>query len=719
MKRIAAITALILFALPATTQEYEAFFEEFDVILHQIQVNVLDRDGKPIRGLTKEDFEIKLDGQFQTIETVEEIDLEAVVAGADARGEAISEQARRLFVFLFDLQYSNKQGVLNGIKAANDFVQAQMLPTDLASVFTYTQLRGVSMVTNFTNDQDHLLRAINTLGLDDTKNLNRGPSGYYLDGLLQTTMDTMGLSAEGLQQGTGQTNRNSASGFAAEHLEEMLRLAQNTDRNNYYREVFNLLAGLEKFGDGLRFIRGRKNLIWFSSGFDARALVGASSEELRRNAELAMFGEHERVPFDQLGRGDIQSFSTRVVESLQGSGTVVFAVDTSGLDEAANSKSGLQTLNFFSVDTGGRVFTNQNRFDEPLGEIEDITNHYYLVSFYPDTKRQKEVARLRVTVNEPRAKVYTNRGLLLDPDFKNMTQIEKNIQISEYIARDQIVRGIPIGLSVTQSPMTGPLTKLSLGVELRGDYFLSPDIKAGERNIEIYAIAVQEETEQIFDQSYFNFRIDPRKLTTVLEKTGVKYFATLFVKRGDYKIKVVARDLENGKIGSYIARVKAEDYNNLTLTGPVTLSEENWVVIRKPESMEERFKSGDLDFSYPYQIGEKVFIPSSEPIVASDRQARFFYSLNYRRSASVKAEPQLQMLFMDEEQKLIQIPPQAITAQTELRDEQPFLTNVLVTIDMRQVKLETGKSYKLMAYFSFEDQLPPIKSMAEFTVAEL
>ncbi len=718
MKRIATLIVAALSAWPAAAQEYEAFFEEFDVILHQVQVNVLDRDGNPIRGLKKEDFDVRLDGLSQTIETIEEIDLKATVAGASERGEALPEQARRLFVFFFDLRFSNKKGVLNAQRAAREFVMSQMLPTDLAGVFTYTQLAGVSMVTNFTSDQNHLMAAVDSLGLYRAKNIIPGPSGYFLNGLLQDTIAMQGLSPDGLVSGTSAALRRSGSGLASEHIEELLRLAQNTERNNYYREVFSFLASMEKFGDGLRFIRGRKNMLWFSAGFDARALVGASSDELRRNAELTMFGLHERVPSDQLGRGDIQSFSTRVVEALQGSGTVVFALDTSQVDDLANNKTGLQTLNFFSVDTGGRVFTNQNTFEEPLEEIQEITNHYYLVSFYPESKRKKEVARLKIKVNAPKAKVYTNRGLLLDPDFKNMTQIEKNIQISEYIARDQIVRGLPIDVAVAQMPTKDAFVKLTLGVELGGDYFMAPDMKRKNREIEVYALAIQEENEQVFDQSYFSFRIEPSKLEQVLDKTGVKYFATLFVKSGAYKVKVVARDLVNGKIGSYIAKINV-DRNDLALAGPVVLANDNWALMRKPERLERQQKEGDLDFSYPYTIGDKMLAPSNQPVVNAGGKARFFYTLNYRRNAAVDLEPSVQMMFMNNENKLIQIPAGAIAAKTELREDAPYLTNVMVTIDMKQVGLKVGETYKLMAYFGFQEKLPAIRSMAEFTVAEL
>ena len=399
MKTAIALWSLLGLTFSATAQEYESFFEELDVILHQVQVNVLDGDGQPIRGLSKADFALLLDGKIQSLERIEEIDLERLATGSDQGETALPQQGRRLFVFLFDLRYSTKRGVLSAQEGARNFVMDTMLPSDLAGVFTYTQLAGVSMVTNFTNDPNQLLPAIDTLGLSSAKNVIPGPSGYLLNEFLDDVNEIQGfdqfggLTTSGAQ-GTGGT-------FAAEHLDEMIRLARTTEQSNYTREVLDFLTAMRKFGDGLRFIKGRKNLVWFSTGFDANTLIGDDFQTIRQNAEYAMLGQYERVSRDQMGRGDIQSTSQRVIEALQGSGTVVFAVDTSLIDGFSTEKHGLATLNYFSVDTGGRVYSNNNKYDKALANIKDITNHYYLLSFYPQSQSGKSVAKLRVKIPTP------------------------------------------------------------------------------------------------------------------------------------------------------------------------------------------------------------------------------------------------------------------------------------------------------------------------------
>ena len=698
-------------------QEYDSFFEEFDVILHQLQVNVADRDGKPIRGLKAGDFKVILDGKEQTVELVEEIDLTRFTDGLEGE-EALPQQARRLFVFFFDMRFSTKQGVLASQEAAREFIMTEMLSTDLVAVFNYTQLAGVSLVTNFTNDQGHLLDAVATLGLGKAKNVLPGPSGYFLNSLIDDVIAIQGFDAFGVLTTGAESGTQGGGGFASEHTDEIMRLARNAEKANYEREVMGFLSGMNKFADALRFIRGRKNMIWFSSGFDSTSLMGQSSAQLRENAEFAFLGMHERVPGDQLGRGDVQSTAMRAIEALQASGTVVFAVDTSRIDGGANEKSGLHTLNYFSVDTGGRTFSNRNDYLDVITKIQDMTNHYYMVSFYPETKSKKNVGKLRVKVpGISGTKVTTNRGLLLNPDFQNMTRIEKDIHIAEYIARDQVIRGIPLEMGMVQVPMNQGFVRLSLSAELRGDYFMGDSGPGKARELEVFAIAFEKHTNRIFDQSYFQFKVDPQRMARQLEETGIKYFANLFVKPGDYKIKLVVRDLASGKIGSAIQEIAVNDKHR-ELAGPVLVSDKKWVMVKQPEEMARRTKAGDLDFSYPFSIDGDMLIPSNDMTATAGGEMKLFYLLNYSQARGHQNAPRVQAMFVDGEGQYIMIPPDAVKARSEFRNRHAQLTGLEITIDLDRVPLKKGETYRLFTNFDLNDGAP-IRSVSEITLAGL
>ena len=693
--------------------DFQSYFEEIDVVVQQIQVNVRDRSGNHVKGLTKEDFEIRLDGQVQGIEGVEEISLEKYLE-SDNPEILLPQSAKRLYVFLFDLRYTTKRGVLAAQTASKRFILDEMLPTDLVSIFTYHPLKGVELVTNFTNEIEPLLEAIDTLGLASAQNRIEGNSGYYFSGVLDEFADARNRPSRISSDGNDGVAATDSTIFGLDHLIEISEFARKAEQRIYAREVKGFLNSFEKFADALRLIKGRKNMIWFSSGFDSTGLTGAGNEELSNNQALIERGEYYRVSPDQYGRTDLQHEASELIEHLQGSGTVIFALDTSLLDQGSNNNVGLQSLNMIARDSGGEVYYNQNDLEAPLSRIKDITNDYYLISFYPEVKkvRKGKASKLKVKVDRPGAKVTATKGLVLEPDFRKLTDLERQIHLSEYIGKDIIVRGVPIQVGLMEIPSNNNLVRLHADVEIRGDYFLSAEKlkKNASRDIEVHVLAISKDSVRIFDSSYFKFSIEPEKSKELLSKTGIKYFGNVFVKPGDYILKVIVRDLFDGRVGTDIREISV---GNQQLFGPAVLAQDRWVMLRQPEESARRQKLGDLDFSYPFEILGRTFVPQVNKLISGDQSQSFFYLLNYRKSPSDKTAPSVAALVMEENGTVIKIPPSAMKANSELKSDAPFLTSVVVQVDFSQLNLPKGKSYKLFTQFGFDGRAP-LRSSSDF-----
>ena len=106
---LAVLLSPILSSVPATAQDPAGSFEETTQVLEvQVPVNVITRNGEPIRGLTVADFEILDEGVERQISGLEVIDLDLLMpaseGGAIGRIEAaIPAAARRHVLLLFDL----------------------------------------------------------------------------------------------------------------------------------------------------------------------------------------------------------------------------------------------------------------------------------------------------------------------------------------------------------------------------------------------------------------------------------------------------------------------------------------------------------------------------------------------------------------------------------------------------------------------------------------
>src|SRR5829696_770452 len=143
--------------LAVSAQIAEQTFEETSqVVAVEVPVNVVDRDGKPVRGLTADNFELYDAGQRQKITGFEVVDLRTrdSVAGTAAPRESQEVEetpsARRHFLLLFDFSFSSPTATLKARLAARDFLLHGLHPSDLAAVATYSVEHGPQLVVTFT-----------------------------------------------------------------------------------------------------------------------------------------------------------------------------------------------------------------------------------------------------------------------------------------------------------------------------------------------------------------------------------------------------------------------------------------------------------------------------------------------------------------------------------------------------------------------------------------
>src|SRR5207244_13276269 len=64
----------------------------------------------------------------------------------------------------------------------------------------------------------------------------------------------------------------------------ILRMMRAADQDMYRRQVMMLVGSLEELAKGLRGVEGRKQVLYFSAGFNSEALVGFSPAHARSAA---------------------------------------------------------------------------------------------------------------------------------------------------------------------------------------------------------------------------------------------------------------------------------------------------------------------------------------------------------------------------------------------------------------------------------------------------
>ncbi|HET8797884.1 MAG TPA: hypothetical protein VFO89_09355, partial [Thermoanaerobaculia bacterium] len=135
-----------------------AFQEKVTVSYIEVPVTVIGRDGAPVRGLTKENFEVLDAGEKRGIESFEAIDFAAY--GGTSAVSPLNPASRRSFLLVFDLTFSTPQSVVRAQQAARDFVARSVGNRDLVAVGVADVDRGFRFLTAFTTDRELLAGAI-------------------------------------------------------------------------------------------------------------------------------------------------------------------------------------------------------------------------------------------------------------------------------------------------------------------------------------------------------------------------------------------------------------------------------------------------------------------------------------------------------------------------------------------------------------------------------
>jgi VWFA-related protein len=167
---LCVVIGLGLAAIPAATQDRSGPLFRSGVDVLQLDVSVLDKDRRPVQGLTLADFTVEIGGKPAPIVAFAPVTLPLLTPPAaawltDVAPDVVSNQLPaegRLIVLLFDRSLDFEQ--MDDARRIARTTVAAMAPGDLAAA-VYV---GQAVPQNFTGDRSKLLAAIDQPFLGDT-----------------------------------------------------------------------------------------------------------------------------------------------------------------------------------------------------------------------------------------------------------------------------------------------------------------------------------------------------------------------------------------------------------------------------------------------------------------------------------------------------------------------------------------------------------------------
>lgn len=622
---------LLLLAAIAVSAAAQTFEEKVTVQYIEVPVTVL-RDGKPVRGLTKDNFELTDDGKKRGIDSFEAIDF-ASSAGA-AAVSPLNPASRRNFLLLFDLSYSNPTSIVRAQEAARSFVLRSIGGRDLVAVGVADIDRGFRFVTAFTSDRELLIAAI-----ADPKNF-RTNDPLQISGA--TPIETSPQSPGGF------TEKDAIVGATLRDMARASdRLNDSMNRTRVRREV-EMLADVAR---ALQRLAGRKHLVLLSEGFDPRLVTGreaSETEEAEEENRALASGEMWKVDSDKrFGSPDSLKSISLMADAFRKADVVLHAVDIQGLrvqndvrgGAKFNSNAGLFLL---ADSTGGTVFRNSNDIS---GEFDRLSRQHevvYILGFRVPASRDGRFHGLDVKLlNVPGARVQ-HRGGYFDPGSE--TTIERTLSTAEVIVNDIPQNDLRVAALAAPFPTDGRTAQVPVVLEIDGAGIVQA-AKNGLATADIFVYAF-DEGGIVRDSLFQRVKLELPKVGERLSSNGIRFYGTLNLGPGRYAIKNLVHVIESDAKGYQRVDLEVPNSGDVAVVRPLFFqAEDEWLMIKSTRDK--------ADAPYPFVVGGEPFIPAA-------------------RATLRKGEPRLFALFVynaDPEELAVDVMPKATLVSQSGSDE--------------------------------------------------
>jgi VWFA-related protein len=354
---------LLAFSLSAQTVRDSVTIEVVDVPVF------VTRDDKPVEGLTRDDFQLYVNGKPQPIEYFD------VVGG----GQSDSLRERRLFLLMIDVAFSNPHAVGRAQRAAAELI-ARAPANDLFAVATFSSLRGVWFTTPFTSDRLALSRGV--------ASLNTTTSGDPL-GVVLTSSERTELS-EWLAD---VPERSEFFDFGHEGFIGKLSADFIKDLSSApaWRKVEHQMLDFRDLADRLASLQGQKHVVVMSEGRNMPGPIGATGFRF----------------LDDMHR------------AFQRADVLLHTLDLRGVAKIL----GNSRLLVLAEGTCGEFVHNRNDFGGALADLVDNYDQGYVLGFKPaNAKRGHNKVEVKLKNAARNTTVRHRRGFTGTPQPFNVNE---------------------------------------------------------------------------------------------------------------------------------------------------------------------------------------------------------------------------------------------------------------------------------------------------------
>ena len=402
-----------------------------------VDVAVTDSKGHAVKGLSKDDFQVKENEEAQELASFREYGNGAVepskpVASAPAASNVFNNNDNTtadqpMVVILLDYLNTDLAGQQDALRQLEKFLRTKPEGTKFA-IFLLTE--RLQMLQGFTSDENLLLATLNSKSARPTisSELQRTDLGGLIEGFKEAAL----------------TDPNAEN--AVQNLTDQRAIEDSSQLN---RRALITTDGFAALAHYLQATPGRKSLIWLSGSFpltffandkpnvdtaNLSPVMNTYADIVRKTANLLAEAHVAVYPVNARGltvdvQPGIDENPNPSMMGLPGSGAPAIAhVSVGGTNQASSivAPSALDqrvdelrkdrlmanaAMDQVASETGGKAFENTNDLTKAMQTAADLSSHYYLLSYSPKKRTHDGAFRsLKVLLAKKAYQVAYRRG---------------------------------------------------------------------------------------------------------------------------------------------------------------------------------------------------------------------------------------------------------------------------------------------------------------------
>lgn len=322
--------------------------------------------GTPVRGLTKDAFELTVDGRRMPIDYFDEVDFAASPSQTTKPAERPLRE-RRLYLLLFDLSFATPAKLQRAQRAAEEAIGHSNPDTDYFAVAIDSAQRGVQFLSSFLRDRPSVLRALYTLHAPKVND----PLGVAISSAERATW--VSASQKGVAVASEQESFADMLGGEMADAIRGGRANQESLREPQARLIEVQLDNVAEAAARLAALEGQKHVLFFTEGFDSTRITDIKVTQGPPQINDRLLGEVKRLH-----------------DAFVSAGVMLDTIDIKGLRHSFTDLEN-DALYVLARGTGGRVVVNRNDLVEAVDAVTTAQSVVYILGFRPGDRSRGNI----------------------------------------------------------------------------------------------------------------------------------------------------------------------------------------------------------------------------------------------------------------------------------------------------------------------------------------